>query len=383
VTIFQTSLAAALIATCALQADAAVKKPTQRASLSKTQAMAVRPSKAVGPVYARRADVMQQADAIARTRALDRDWVRRAIGRAHFMPGVAKAILPPPVGVPKNWAAYQARFVEPVRIRAGIRFWQANRDTLQRAEAETGVPASIIVGIIGVETIYGQNTGNFRVMDALSTLAFDFPANHPKADARSQFFRAELEEYLALTARTQTDPLALRGSYAGAMGWPQFMPSSWSKYAIDFDGDGRIDLFNSQADVIGSVANYFKAFHWQPGMATHYAVHFDPASLDKAALLLDILPSFTLAELAAKGVLLDAPGDQHKGPLALIELQNGDDAPQYVAGTENFYTITRYNWSSYYAMAVIELGQAVEKTMAQTLATAPDGAPAAPPAVTK
>ena len=358
-------MAAVLLATCALQAGAVEKKPPHKTKHSKKHLAVAVVSKTAGPAYATRANVMQEADAIATQLGLDRNWVRHTIGAAHFMPGIAKAILPPPIGVPKNWAAYQSRFIEPVRIKAGSQFWQANRDTLQRAEAETGVPASIIVGIIGVETIYGQNTGNFRVIDALCTLSFDFPASHPKAEARTAFFRGELEAYLALTARTHTDPLALRGSYAGALGWPQFMPSSWVKYAVDFDGDGRTDLFNSPADVIGSVANYFKAFGWKPGMPTHYPVHMDEATFDKAALLVpDILPTFSVTELAAKGVLLDAPGSQHMGPLALIELQNGDDAPQYVAGTENFYTITRYNWSSYYAMAVIELGQAVADALA-------------------
>ncbi len=362
---FKKSMAAVLLATCALQAGAASPKPHPKPKLSRTHLAAAEPSKAAGPAYAARADVMQEAEALATRLGLEADWVRQAIGQAHFMPGIAKAILPPPVGVPKNWAAYRARFVEPVRIQAGTRFWLANRETLLRAEAETGVPASIIVGIIGVETIYGQNTGTFRVIDALCTLAFDFPPSHPKAEARAAFFRAELEQYLALTARTHTDPLALRGSYAGAMGWPQFMPSSWVKYAIDFDGDGRVDLFNSPADVIGSVANYFKAFHWQAGMPTHFALHFDETTLDKAALLApDILPTFSVAEMAAKGALLDAPGTQYQGPLALIELQNGEAPPQYVAGTENFYAITRYNWSSYYAMAVIELGQAVAEAVA-------------------
>lgn len=353
--IFQVFIATSLLCGCALQAGATVKKPHK-----KHRATASQIAQKAGPLYATRADVLLQADELATQAGLDRHWVRHAIGQAHYMAGIAKAILPPPAGVPKNWAAYRSRFVEPVRIQAGTRFWLANRDTLTRAEAATGVPARIIVGIIGVETMYGQNTGNFRVIDALCTLAFDFPAEHPKAAARAAFFKAELQEFLALTARTHTDPLALRGSYAGAMGWPQFMPSSWSKYAVDFDGDGRVDLFNSQADVIGSVANYFKAFHWQPGMPTHYPVHFDAANLDKPALLAsDILPRFSVAELAAKGVLLDPPGSQHSGPLALIELQNGDAEPSYVAGTENFYAITRYNWSSYYAMAVIELGQAV------------------------
>jgi membrane-bound lytic murein transglycosylase B len=357
-------MVAVLLAACALHAGATVKKSPHKPKLSRAQLAAAMPSKIAGPAYAARAQVMQEADAMATRLGLDPSWVSHAIGAAHFMPGIAKAILPPPVGVPKNWAAYQSRFVEPVRIKAGTQFWLANRDSLQRAEAQTGVPASIIVGIIGVETLYGRNTGSFRVIDALCTLSFDFPASHPKAEARTAFFRAELEAYLALTARTHTDPLALRGSYAGAMGWPQFMPSSWVKYPPDFVGDGRVDLFNSQADVIGSVANYFKSFGWQPGMPSHYSVRLDEALLDKPALLIpDILPTFSVAELAAKGVLLESPGNQHSGPLALIELQNGDAPAQYVAGTENFYAITRYNWSSYYAMAVIELGQAVEEAL--------------------
>jgi membrane-bound lytic murein transglycosylase B len=286
--------------------------------------------------------------------------VRGAIGQSRYLVGIAKAVTPPPVGVPKNWTVYRSRFIDPVRIRSGVKFWQANAELLQRAQDETGVPASIIVGIIGVETIYGQQIGNYRVMDALSTLAFDFPAAHPRARERSAFFLSELEQYLTLTARTSTNPMALRGSYAGAMGMPQFMPSSWVKYAIDFDGDGHVDLFNSTADVIGSVANYFKAFGWQRDMPTHYAVQFDATTLDMPALMApDILPTFTAANFVSKGALLGAQGLQHPGPLALVELQNGGAAPQYVAGTENFYVITRYNWSSYYAMSVIELGNEV------------------------
>ena len=148
------------------------------------------------------------------------------------------------------------------------------------------------------------------------------------------------------------------------MGLPQFMPSSWTKYGIDFDGDGHVDLFNSPADAIGSVANYFKSFQWQRDLPTHYPVRFDLQKLDLPALLApDIVPTFTPEEFAAKGAILDTAGQQHKGLLALIELQNGTDAPQYVAGTENFYVITRYNWSSYYAMAVIELGREVAAAM--------------------
>jgi membrane-bound lytic murein transglycosylase B len=140
------------------------------------------------------------------------------------------------------------------------------------------------------------------------------------------------------------------------------MPSSWLKYAVDFDGDGRIDLFTSTADVIGSVANYFKLFNWQPGMPTHYTVSFDPQKLDKDALLApDILPTFSVASFTAKGAVLQGAALQHAGPLALVELQNGSEPPSYVAGTDNFYAITRYNWSSYYAMAVIDLAEAVAR----------------------
>lgn len=313
---------------------------------------------------------MRAVTDMAQRRNLDTDWVRQAVGQANYMPQVVKFIQPPPVGTPKNWRVYRSRFIDPVRIKAGVAFWQANREALERAERTTGVPAAIIAGVIGVETIYGQQMGGFRVLDALTTLAFDFPVSHPRAAARSEFFKAELEQYLSLTHRTGVDPLSVRGSFAGAMGMPQFMPSSWVKYAIDFDGDGRIDLFDSPADVIGSVANYFVAFNWQSGMPTHYPVSFDVRTLNMEALMApDILPTFSVPSFVAKGAVLEGTALQHKGPLALVELQNGDAAPSYVAGTENFYAITRYNWSSYYAMAVIELGQEVARAQAQANTT--------------
>lgn len=305
---------------------------------------------------------MRFADDVAERRNLDREWVRQAIGQSHFIPTVQRLMRPPTSAFVKNWRVYRSRFIDTVRIQAGARFWRAQADTLARAEQEFGVPAEIIVGIIGVETIYGRDMGNFRVMDALTTLAFDFPKTE-KRD-RSQFFKDELEQFLSLTNRTNIDPLAPRGSYAGAMGYGQFMPSSWVKYAIDFDGDGKVDLFASPADAIGSVANYFKAFNWQSGMPTHYPVDFDASRLDKDALLApDILPTFSVESFTAKGAVLSGHALEHTGPLALVELLNGGDAPQYVAGTENFYAITRYNWSSYYAMSVIELGAAVKSAV--------------------
>ncbi|MFZ2306104.1 MAG: lytic murein transglycosylase B [Rhodoferax sp.] len=345
-------------------------KPTRAQTTAGTRARHAthfkRKADSSGPLYATRPEVLSAANAIAARLGLEPEWVRNAMGQSRYVPGIARAITPPPVGTAKNWAVYRSRFVEPMRIRAGVKFWQDNRETLERAEAQTGVPAAIIVGIIGVETIYGQQTGTYRVMDALTTLAFDFPKEHPRSTERAAFFLSELEAFLALTHRTGTDPLALRGSYAGAMGLPQFMPSSWSKFAVDFDSDGRTDLFHSAADVIGSVANYFKAHGWKPGMPTHYPVRLVAEGADHTELLApDIRPTFAPAAMAAKGGELDATALQHTGPLALVELQNGDAAPLYIAGTENFYAITRYNWSSYYALAVIELGQEVAAAMSK------------------
>jgi len=340
---------------------AGTSKRTQRNKNS-----APRKPETIGPMYAHRPEAMQAADGIAQRLGLDAQWVRQAIGQARYMPGIARAISPPPVGTVKNWTVYRSRFIDPVRINAGVKFWRDNRETLERAEQQTGVPAAIIVGIIGVETIYGQQVGTYRVMDALTTLAFDFPTQHPRAKERAAYFLSELEAFLALTQRTGTDPLALRGSYAGAMGLPQFMPSSWTKYAVDFDGDGRTDLFHSAADVIGSVANYFKAFQWRAGMPTHYAVRLTAEGANKAELLApDIRPTFSAATMVAKGAELDISAMQHEGPLALVELQDGERPPLYLAGTENFYAITRYNWSSYYALAVIELGQEVTAAMSK------------------
>ncbi len=304
---------------------------------------------------------MDWSNAFAQRHQIDREWVRSTVGQARKIPAITQYVMPPATPSAKNWRAYRNRFVEPIRIQAGMRFWQANEAILARAEQAYGVPAEIIVGIIGVETMYGQNTGHFRVVDALATLAFDFPAQHPRAAERQPYFAGELEQFLLLAQRNRWDPLAIKGSYAGAMGWPQFMPGSWAKFAVDFDGDGRIDLYNSQADVIGSVANYFKAFNWQTGMPTHYPVQFDATRLNMDALMApDILPTFSVSSFAAKGAMLEGAALQHLGPLALIELQNGGEPPSYVAGTENFYAITRYNWSSYYAMAVIDLGQEIK-----------------------
>ena len=351
-----------LIAACAgITWAKDLKHPRKRPVLTSAKVAKLTKVSNTGPLYATRPEVMEFAEDLASRRDLDPAWVRQAIGQARYSAKAVRLMQPAPRPFVKNWRVYRSRFIDPVRIAAGVRFWQANLATLERAEKDYGVPIDILVGIIGVETIFGQDMGSFRVMDAITTLAFDFPASHPRAKERSAFFKSEVEQFLTLQNRRGADPLEPRGSYAGAMGMAQFMPSSWLKYAVDFDGDGKIDLWDSPADVIGSVANYFKAFNWQPGMPTHYPVSFDHARLNMDALMApDILPSFSVASFTAKGAVLEGEARDHKGPLALIELLNGPDAPHYVAGTENFYAITRYNWSSYYAMAVIELGQAVK-----------------------
>jgi len=193
------------------------------------------------------------AEDAAQRLQLDPIWLKNTLGQAKRLPSVERFVLPPSSPTAKNWAAYRARFIEPTRIQAGARFWQTHRSALERAEREYGVPASVIVGIIGVETLYGQNTGNFRILDALATLTFHFPSAHPRAVSRQAFFQSELEQFLLLTSRSGADPLAIRGSYAGAMGLPQFMPSSWAKFAVDFDGDGRIvvcDSLNNRLQVL-------------------------------------------------------------------------------------------------------------------------------------
>jgi membrane-bound lytic murein transglycosylase B len=281
--------------------------------------------------------------------------------------------MPPPAGTAKNWAAYRARFVEPIRIRAGVAFWRANEKWLRLAEELYGVPPEIVVGIVGVETLYGQQMGSFRVIDALATLAFDFPTGRKD---RAPFFRSELEDFFVMCQSEGLDPLQPTGSFAGAMGMPQFMPSSFNKYAVDLDGDGHVDLRGNSADVIGSVAHYLAEFGWRRALPTRFEVAVPVSTADRAVLLgPDILPSFTAAEFAERGArlpeavaaadawLADSGG---VGKLALVEVQNGEAAPSYVAGTSNFYAVTRYNWSSYYALAVIELGEAVARELVRS-----------------
>lgn len=316
-----------------------------------------------GPAYAGRADALALADSLAAEQGLAPDWVRAQIARARFVPAVTRLIMPPPAGTAKNWAAYRARFIEPERLKAGAAFWRQHERWLAAAETRYGVPAELVVGVIGVETFYGRILGSFRVLDALATLSLDFPSG--RSD-RSPFFREELGHFLKLAQVQGFDPTTVRGSFAGAMGLGQFMPGSINRHAVDFDGDGHIDMAGNAADVIGSVAQYLVRHGWQPGMPTHFGVKPPVDTRSRATLLKpDILPSFTALQMAELGAELDDAGRAHGGLLALVELQNGDAAPSYVLGTANFWAITRYNWSSYYAMAVIDLATALRQGFAR------------------
>ncbi|MBV8380249.1 MAG: lytic murein transglycosylase B [Paucibacter sp.] len=323
-----------------------------------------------------RAELARFAGELSASQGWDLKDVLPALEQAQLVPAVQRLIQPPPAGTAKNWSAYRALFIEPKRIAAGVEFWQANRAAFARAEAQYGVPAEVVAGVLGVETFYGRIMGRFRVIDALATLSFAYPSTPAGIKDRSPFFREQLGELFKLARREGRDPASYLGSYAGAMGLPQFMPGSWNQHAVDFDGDGHIDLINDPVDAIGSVAHYLAEYGWQRGMTTDYHLALPIDTSTRARLLApDVRPSFTVAELTAAGARLSPAAQEHAGLLAVIELQNGDAAPSYVLGTDNFYVITRYNHSSYYAMAVIELGRAVRRAVDQSGSPAASSAP--------
>jgi len=298
-------------------------------------------------------------DMVART-GYDRAALQDIVGKTRFIDSAVQLVKPAPPGKPKNWQAYSGRFIEPIRINAGVRFWNENADALARAEATYGVPAEIIVGIIGVETIYGRDTGRFRIVDVLTTLAFAYPEAPNRAD-RMAFFRGELENTLVLAKKENIDPFSLLGSFAGAVGMPQFMPGNILKYGVDFDGDGIVDLRGSALDAIGSVANFLVEHGWDRGIAGPAAFPAEVApSMAWQPLLGGLDPRYRPAELAGAGVATQvalAPERLY----GLVDLQNGADPTEYWVANTNFFAITKYNRSYFYAMSVIELGRAVRQ----------------------
>ncbi len=247
----------------------------------------------------------------------------------------------------KPWKDYRPIFITDKRISQGVEFWKQHEATLARAEAEYGVPPEVIVAIIGVETFYGGNTGSWRVMDALSTLAFDYPPRAP-------FFRKELREFLLLAREEQVEPLNMTGSYAGAMGLPQFMPSSFRAYAVDFDNDGHINIWSNPVDAIGSVASYFNRHHWQPGQPVVSAASVEGAQIEQG-LTVGLDPVKNVAELRRLGWTSADPLSDEL-PVTAFRLE-GAEGDEYWLGLPNFFVITRYNRSVMYAMAVNQLAE--------------------------
>ena len=284
----------------------------------------------------------------------DTAHLTRQFATIHSNPTVLRAIRPAAVPeLQRSWQRYRERFLNERRLIQGLRFWQENRAELSRAEAIYGVPQQIIVAIIGVETEYGRNMGKFGVLEALATLAFDYPPRAP-------FFRNELEQFLLMARENGISPLEYKGSYAGAIGIPQFMPSSQRNFAVDFDGDNRIDLRQSVTDAIGSVARFLHMHGWQPlaPVAVQARVTGDPSAL----MATGIKPALPLQELRERGI---APlGDTEARadlPAALIDLVSPNQPTEYWIGFDNFYVITRYNRSSFYAMSVFMLSESLRE----------------------
>jgi membrane-bound lytic murein transglycosylase B len=363
-----TCILAALLLSCLLSFQHADATTTQSTSTTKRNgAKTTKPGKkktVTGKVFGNSRAVKELAKEIAQQQQLPLAWVQQQLAQARLLPQILQLVLPPASVQQKNWTAYRTRFLSECRIQSGVQFWLEHVLTLDQAHQRYGVEPRFIVGILGVETYFGQHKGQYKLLDALTTLSVMFPSSHPQGQERQAFFQKELGFFLK-QQRSQPSRTPVLGSYAGASGWPQFMPSSIAKFAVDFDGDGRIDLSNNANDAIGSVANYFKAFGWHADMPTHFEVNVQAANeSDMAALLApDIVPSWSAAHLEDKQLVLSAAGKTFDQPLALVQLHNGGDTPTYVAGTDNFFVITRYNRSSYYALAVIELGLAVEKAM--------------------
>lgn len=301
--------------------------------------------------YAGREDVRRFIAEMVDKHGFAKEELRTLFSRARFQPAVIKAITPPTEARAKSWQAYRALFLTPQRIEAGAEFRAQYREALALAAERYGVPEEIIVAIIGVETVYGRNTGNFRVIDALSTLAFDYRP-------RAEFFRTELEHFLVYARDAGIDTLGLKGSFAGAIGIPQFMPGSYRRYAVDLDGDGKRDLSGSFADAIGSVANFLQAHGWETGQPVAFAAQVRGGNYRKLVEA-GIKPVYRFSELADFGV--NARGETAADALCtLIELETPGEASEYRVALTNFYVLTRYNRSSMYAAAVLDLAQAVK-----------------------
>lgn len=331
-------------------------------------------------------NLSQLIDQVAQKEGIPRSTLESGFSDAKTIPSIRKLVLPPSAGFKKNWVVYRQRFIEPVRLKAGKAFWEQNQAFLAKVEQDSGVPAEVIVAIIGIETIYGRQTGNFRVKDVLSTLAFSYPDTPNKA-SREQLFKDQLQELILLCwseaggklpamnsaqGMSQTrfnSCLNQNSSYAGAIGLPQFMPGSIRSFAIDGDGDGQINLRQSPKDAIASVANFMRKHGWQPGMPIYFPIQ--ESGIEAAKALADGEPQlkYSVQELIDKGILSKEKGDLQAGGVAaqskalIVDLpypdKAGNDQVHYVVGLNNFLSIVQYNRSYFYAQSVAEFAEAL------------------------
>ncbi len=281
--------------------------------------------------------------------AFSESYLRSILASAKKKDSILKA-MNRPAEKRLDWGGYRKLFIQPKRITRGVDFWNKHAETLHRAEQVYGVPAEVIVSIIGIETHYGRNTGNFRALDALATLGFDYPR-------RATFFQSQLKDLLVLARNENIDVTKLKSSYAGAMGYGQFMPSSFLAYAVDFDRDGKKDLWNNPVDAIGSVANYFLKHGWEPKGVVVSAVELEHALPDDF-INTGKKPDRPLVEWKASGVSIDQSHEGHL-PAVLLRMKDQDKA-SYWLGYNNYYVITRYNRSRLYAMAVLQLSEEIK-----------------------
>ncbi|MDG0991412.1 MAG: lytic murein transglycosylase B [Luminiphilus sp.] len=309
------------------------------------------PSISLGGEYSERSEREQILAGVVE-QGVDRDWAAALLDQAERQQSILDAISRPAEKT-KPWYDYRKIFLTDKRAQGGVAFAKQYAVTLAEVSGSTGVPASVITAIIGVETFYGRITGSYRVIDALATLAFDYPK-------RSPFFTRELENFLVLAYESGKDPLALKGSYAGAMGYGQFMPSSYRAYAIDHDGDGVADIWGNAQDAIASVANYFVRHGWQPGALVVVPANYDGASSEMFEG--GLKPTMTVGELAEQGF---APHTATDVSLTATPLRlQGVEGFEYWLCLENFYVITRYNHSAMYALSVWQLSQEIESLAA-------------------
>ncbi|MFN2288426.1 MAG: lytic murein transglycosylase B [Chromatocurvus sp.] len=309
---------------------------------------------AEGQNYASHPAMLAFTERLVDEDGFEREELERLFAAAERQDSILEAIARPAEKT-KPWHEYRQIFVTDKRTRQGVAFMRKHGETLARAQTETGVPASIIAAILGVETFYGRITGSYRVVNALATLAFDYPP-------RSDFFTRELRHFLILTREQGLEPLALKGSYAGAMGYGQFMPSSYRSYAVDFDGDGSVDIWDNPVDAIGSVANYLKQHGWRPDENIILPARRS-GGIPDSWINAGLKPERSLAQLIAAGLepLGDAPDDALATGLAM----QGDEDIEYWIGLHNFYVITRYNHSAMYALSVYQLSQRLQAELGE------------------